>query len=142
MNIDVIIIAGFLLLNLGVGLYYGRGVKTIKEYATGGRNFNTATLTATIVATWIGGSGFALSLSETYVQGIWYVVAGSGYAINLLVVSYFLNKKAEEFEDCISVAEAMGKLYGDKIRIITAISSIASTIAVLSLTDQSILNNF
>ena len=48
-DVDIAIVVGFLLLNLGVGLYYGQGVKTIGEYALGGRNFTTATLTATVI---------------------------------------------------------------------------------------------
>jgi Na+/proline symporter/signal transduction histidine kinase len=132
-DLDIAIIAGFLILNLAVGLFYGRGIKNMKDYAIGNQKFNTSTLVATIVATWIGGSGFALSLSETYVNGIWYIFAGSGYAFNLLVVAYLFNKRIPEYNNSLSVAETMGKLYGQKVRIITAIASIASTIAVVAL---------
>ena len=132
-NIDTIIIVIFLAINLAVGFYYGRNVKTLRDYALGGRNYSTATLVATIVATWIGGSSFALSLSETYTQGLWYILAGSGYTFNLLVVAYFLNHRVSEFENSLTVAEGLGNLYGRRIRVITAIASIASTIAVLSL---------
>ena len=66
MSIDVLIVIIFLIINLVVGLYYGRKVKTVKEYALGGRNFNTATIAATIVATWIGGSSFGINLYGTY----------------------------------------------------------------------------
>lgn len=132
-NIDTTIIVIFLAINLAVGFYYGRNVKTLRDYALGGRNYSTATLVATIVATWIGGSSFALSLSETYTQGLWYILAGSGYTFNLLVVAYFLNHRVNEFENSLTVAEGLGNLYGRRIRVITAIASIASTIAVLSL---------
>ena len=33
MNIDIAIIVAFLGVNLAVGLYYGRGVKTMQDYA-------------------------------------------------------------------------------------------------------------
>ena len=59
MNIDIAIVVGFLVLNLGIGLYHGRGVKSIKDYALGDRNFSTSALGATTVATTIGG-GFLL----------------------------------------------------------------------------------
>ncbi|PCJ29434.1 MAG: hypothetical protein COA94_01535 [Rickettsiales bacterium] len=51
-GVDMAIVVVFLLINLGVGLYYGQGVKNIKDYALGGRNFSTATLTATVIASW------------------------------------------------------------------------------------------
>ena len=43
-DVDIAIVAVFLLLNLSVGLYYGRGVTSIADYALGGRNFSTAAL--------------------------------------------------------------------------------------------------
>ena len=51
MNIDIIIVVSFLLLTLAVGLSHGQKVKTLKDYALGGRNFSTGALIATIVAT-------------------------------------------------------------------------------------------
>ena len=65
-NIDIIIIISFLAINLVAGFYSGRGIKTIKEYAIGNRNFSTATIAATIIATWIGSGFFYSAISETY----------------------------------------------------------------------------
>ena len=64
-DIDIAIVAGFLALNLCVGLYYGKGVKNIKDYALGNQKFTTASLTATIVATWVGGNFFAFLVSKS-----------------------------------------------------------------------------
>lgn len=57
-DIDILIIVGFLLLTLIIGLGHGYKVKTIEQYALGGRNFSTGALIATIVASWIGGGTF------------------------------------------------------------------------------------
>lgn len=57
-NIDSAIFIGFLLINVAFSLFYGRGITTIKEYAVGDRNFSTATIAATLVATWVSGSDF------------------------------------------------------------------------------------
>ena len=35
-DIDIAIVFGFLFINLIIGLFYGRGVKNIKDYALGG----------------------------------------------------------------------------------------------------------
>lgn len=56
--VDIGIFAVFLAITLVVGLSYGRSVKTIRDYALGGKNFSTVTLVATIVATYSSGSGF------------------------------------------------------------------------------------
>jgi len=43
-NIDVIIVIGFLTLNLICGLLSGYGIKNVREYAIGNKNFSTATI--------------------------------------------------------------------------------------------------
>ena len=63
-DLDIAIVVCFLFVNLAVGLYYGRRVTTIEDYALGGRNFSTGTLVSTIVATWASGSMFFITLSK------------------------------------------------------------------------------
>ena len=122
MNIDIAIVVGFLILTLVVGLGHGQRVKTIKDYALGGRNFSTAALVATIVATWVSGSGFVVALSKTYTDGLHYKVASTGIAISFLIISYVLIPRMGEFLGKTSIAESMGDLYGQKVRLITAIA--------------------
>ena len=71
MNIDIAIVVTFLILTLVVGLGHGQKVKTIKDYALGGRNFSTGALVATIVATQASGSGFFTTLSNTYANAFY-----------------------------------------------------------------------
>ena len=132
-DIDVIIVTLFLVVNLSVGLYYGKGIKTLKEYAIGNRNFSTATIAATIIATWISGSFFTVSLAQTYKEGIWFIPAAFGDVISLLIIGHIFAPRMKEFFGSLSVAESMGGLYGKNIRIITAISSIAQAIAMTAL---------
>ena len=49
-TLDIAILAIFLLITLIVGMGHGRQVKSIKDYALGGKNFSTIPLVATIVA--------------------------------------------------------------------------------------------
>ena len=121
-DIDIAIVVGFLILTLIVGLGHGQKVKTIKDYALGGRNFSTAALVATIVATWVSGSGFVVALSKTYTDGLHYKVASTGIAISFLIISYVLIPRMGEFLGKTSIAEAMGDLYGKKVRLITAVA--------------------
>jgi Na+/proline symporter/signal transduction histidine kinase len=132
-NIDSAIFISFLVLNLVVGLWYSKGTKTMKEYAIGNRDFSTATLAATLVATWISGSFFTTSVSETYKEGLWFFFAALGEVGALSITAIFLAPRIKEFFDSLSVAEVMGKLYGEKIRIVTAICSIAQSVGMTSL---------
>jgi Na+/proline symporter len=114
-NIDAAIIIVFLVINLVVGIYSGKNIKTIKEYAVGNRNFSTATIAATIIATWISGSDFAVAISETYKEGLWYLVAGAGDIFALLIIAHIFGPRMKEFFGDLSVAESMGNMYGKKL---------------------------
>lgn len=128
MSLDITIVLGFLLLNLIVGLHYGRNVNNITDYALGNRNFSTATLTATVIATWIGGSSFGMNLYGTYNQGMYFVIPGLADAVSFLIVGYFMAPRLSQFLGKLSIAEAMGDLYNDSVRGISAISAIIPAI--------------
>ncbi|KJV54553.1 solute symporter family protein [Orientia chuto str. Dubai] len=124
LNIDLILVGLFLIINLAIGLWYGKGVKSIKDYALGGKNFSTTALTATLIATWVGGSTFNFVLYETYALGILALLSVIGHILNFLITAYVLIPRMQEFFGKLSVAEVMGDLYGKHVRIITATCSI------------------
>ena len=132
-DIDVVIVLGFLAISLAVGLYKGSGVKNISDYALGGRNFSTATLTAAIVATWIGGDNFSLCLSETYSQGLRFVLSSFGALTCFLLIAHIYVPRMQEFLGDLSVAESMGKLYGNGARVITALAGFVLLITLVSM---------
>jgi Na+/proline symporter/predicted nucleic acid-binding Zn-ribbon protein len=128
MNIDIAIVAVFLFLNLSVGLYYGRGVTNIKEYALGGRNFTTAALVSTIVATAVTGSMFTIGICRTYTDGLYDLLPTCGIALSLCLSAAFIIPRMKSFLGSISIAEALGDRYGKHVRIITAIGAIIANI--------------
>ncbi|MFN9477787.1 MAG: sodium:solute symporter family protein, partial [Rickettsiales bacterium] len=119
MQFDISIISLFLIINLVAGVYSGRGIKTIKEYAIGDRNFGTATIAATIIATWISGSFFTVCISQTYKEGVWFLPAALGDVLSLIIIGYVFAPRMKEFFGSLSVAETMGNLYGRNVRLIT-----------------------
>ena len=132
LNIDSTIFLVFIIVNLVVGLFYGFGIKNIKEYAIGNRNFSTMTIAATLVATWISGSTFFTNLSQTYNNGLYYIWAITGASLGLLLIAWFFAPRLSEFMGKISIAEAMGDLFGKKVRIITAISGCIGTTGIMA----------
>jgi Na+/proline symporter/signal transduction histidine kinase len=124
LNVDAAIFIGFLGINLIVGLYCGKGVKTIKDYALGGRNFSTVALVSTIVATTVTGSSFFIILSQTYSNGSPFMIASASQAISIIVTALFIVPRMGEFMGSLSIAEVMGNLYGKTARLITAVSGI------------------
>ncbi|NDE19105.1 MAG: hypothetical protein EB000_01500, partial [Alphaproteobacteria bacterium] len=141
-DLDTIVIIGFLIINLIFGLFSSRGIKNIKEYAIGSRNFSTATISATIIATWIGGGFFYSAISETYKEGLWHLIARFGDVLTLLIVGYIIAPRIGEFLGKISVAEIMGELYGKKIKFITAIASILLSVGYVAVQIKALIELF
>ncbi len=131
-NIDTIIFIGFLVANLILGLSSSRGIKTIKDYAVGDRNFSTATIVATIVATWASGEFFYSNIYETYTIGLHAIWIAIGDVLCLLLIGVFFAPRMGEFLGKLSIAEAMGDLYGNRIRIITAISGFIGAAGIIA----------
>ena len=141
-DLDTILIISFLIVNLIFGLFSSRGIKNIKEYAIGSRNFSTATIAATIIATWIGGGFFYSAISETYKEGLWHLIARFGDVLTLLIVGYIIAPRIGEFLGKISVAEIMGELYGKKIKFITAIASILLSVGYVAVQIKALIELF
>ncbi len=132
-NLDSTIFIGFLAVTVVIGLFSSRGTNTIKQYAVGDRNFSTATIVATIVATWISGEFFYSSISEAYVNGLYSIWIALGDPLYLLCIGLFFAPRMGEFLGNLSVAEAMGDLYGKHVRIITAIASVIGTAGLVGI---------
>jgi len=127
MSVDAFIVAGYLALTLYIGLGHGSKIKTIKDYALGGRNFSTTALVSTITATYASGSGFFTNLSQIYFEGFYYVVIFSFMSVELLLIALIFVPKMGRFLGTTSVAEAMGNFYGKEARIITAFAGAISS---------------
>ena len=110
LNIDLTIFVVFLAVNLAVGLSYGRGIKNIREYAVGNRNFSTATIAATVIATCVGGGFFSGGIAESYRQGLYFIIPAIGEPLALIIIGYFLAPRLAEFLGTLSVAEALGSI--------------------------------
>ena len=133
-SIDSIIFIGFLIANITLGLTSSRGVNNIREYAVGDRNFSTATLVATIVATWISGEVFFTGVIESYNQGLRFILINViGCFMYFLLIGWFLAPRMGEFLGKLSIAEAMGDLFGKRVRIITALAGFIGVAGIISI---------
>ena len=132
LNIDMIIFGLFLVINLSIGLFSSRRVNSLRDYAVGRKDFSTATLTATIVVSWLAGMYVFEILEYTYRDGLYFIIVVSGASICLWLVG-LLAVRMREFLKNISVAEAMGDLYGRTVQIITGISGGLSVITLVAM---------
>lgn len=135
-SLDSILFGIFLLANLILGLLAGRHVKSLRDFSIGNKDFSTATLTSTIVATWIGGGFMFYGLQNIYTNGLQFIIPMIGGSLCLLFTGQVLAVRMGEFLNKLSVAEAMGDLYGPAIRVITAISGILKSIGSIAIQFQ------
>lgn len=73
-NIPLIIVGAFLVLTLVVGIYFSRRKTTFREHAVGNKEFATATLVATVLATAYSGGGLLRTVECVYNLGLWWIV--------------------------------------------------------------------
>ena len=126
-SISLNFIIGLLFLNLLIVFLSRKKNLTIKQYALGGRKFSTITLTTTIVATWISGDYFFITLGEVYTTGLLYALGCLGIPFSLFITGYLFAPRMKEFLGELSIASFMGKAYGKNVRLITVFSG--STLA-------------
>ncbi len=132
LDIDLVAIILFLITTLGIGLWYGKGVTSLQDYALGGRRFSTSAIAVTLIVTYISGSAFSLIMSEIYTVGILLIASLVINVTSLFFCSCVLAPKMKGFLGKLSVAEVMGNLYGKYVRIITAVCSVIMSVTIIA----------
>ncbi|XWN35482.1 MAG: hypothetical protein ROO73_01705 [Roseivirga sp.] len=134
--IDIGLLGAFLFATLILGIQAGRRVASFRIFAVGDKDFSTATLSATIVSTWISGGFFLYTLSHVYTKGLHFVISIAGTILCLLIIGRMIAARMGEFMNNLSVAEAMGDMYGPLVRIITAVTGILGRVGYLAVQFQ------
>ncbi|MCW5827493.1 MAG: sodium:solute symporter family protein [Gemmatimonadaceae bacterium] len=93
MTQPVLALAGFLALQLGIGVWLSRRIATEDDYLVGGRRFGYLLATFSIFATWFGAETVIGSAGETYSHGVSLASAEPfGYGLCLVLMGLFLAK--------------------------------------------------
>ncbi len=122
LSFDHIIVYIFLLSMLIAGLYVGRKVKDIKDYSIANKNFGTSVLLLTMLATTIGGGSSSGLAAKIYQHGIIVLFAFLAVPISIFLVGKFIIPRIINFEENdLSMADIMGRFYGEKAKIFTGI---------------------
>tara|TARA_A100000171_G_C2136053_1_gene150342 strand:+ start:1406 stop:4078 length:2673 start_codon:yes stop_codon:yes gene_type:complete len=130
-TIDLAIIISYLLVTLLVGLYQGRKIRTMKDYAIADRNYTTPVMVATIFATWIGGGSTIGLVEKVAITGFSYLVLFLGEPINKLIMARIFAPKMERFEGLISVGDIMEQCYGKACKIVTGFAGSFLSVGLL-----------
>lgn len=121
---DIAIVALYLLLTLCLGLYVARTVKTPEIYRTGGRQYSSWIVFATLSASFIGG-GFTIGLSEkTFLYGVAFIIAIWGFSLKEILIAALIVPRLKPFHQAETVGDIMAIAFGQKAKLITGIASV------------------
>lgn len=119
--IDTGIVAVYLALVLGMGLWAGRSIKSVEEYAVAGRSYGSLIIFATMSASFIGG-GFSIGNAEkVFLFGIANILGLWGFSLKEILVARVIAPRMGNFPDAISVGDIMATTYGKVGKVITGI---------------------
>ncbi|MGI2257194.1 sodium:solute symporter family transporter [Candidatus Cardinium hertigii] len=125
------IVAAFLGLTFLMGIYFSRKKTTFKEYAIGNKQFATATLVATVLATIFGGGGLMRNVTCTHELGLpWIVLTLDCFGLWIIAK---LALRMGPFMQHLSMADTIGNVYGKYPRIVAALFSICNCIVSVSI---------
>jgi Na+/proline symporter/signal transduction histidine kinase/CheY-like chemotaxis protein len=132
-NVDSVLVLGYLAFTLYIGIGYGKGTKSIESFALGGRNFSTSALVATVTATYVSGSSFVIGITQGYQDGLLKFFASSGTVCAIFMTAFIFIPRMGEFLGDFSIAESMRKMFGSKVGVITACSGIMISVGFVAM---------
>ncbi|MGI2257695.1 sodium:solute symporter family protein, partial [Candidatus Cardinium hertigii] len=130
-NMAIVIVGAFLGLTLLMGIYFSRKRTTFREYAIGNKQFATATLVATVLATFFEGGGLIRNVECIHDLGLWFIVVLLIVPFGMCTISK-LSLRMGPFMQHFSTAETMGSIYGRYPRFITVLVSICRNIVLIT----------
>ncbi|MGI2262337.1 sodium:solute symporter family protein [Candidatus Cardinium hertigii] len=132
-NIPLLMVLAFLFVTLTIGLYISKKDTTFRAYAVGTQKFHTTTLIATVLATSFGGGSLMRELPNIYDQGIQYIFLTVAISIAGWYILNLLALHMGPFMQHLSMAETIGSIYGQYLRMITALLTTCCCIGIVAI---------
>jgi SSS family solute:Na+ symporter len=110
--IDIVIVAIYLVVILGIGLWAGRQQKDLADYAVVGRSYGSLIIFATMSASFIGGGFSTGNAQKVFLFGIANIIGLWGFSLKEILVALFVAPKMDRFPNAISVGDIMATAYG------------------------------
>jgi SSS family solute:Na+ symporter len=122
--LDYAIIILYLSAVLLLGLWSGRGMKSLQDFAVSHRSYTSMVIFATLSASFIGG-GFSIGNAEKVFRlGIVNIVALWGFSLKELLVAGFIAPRMSNFPGVISTGDIMERGYGRAAKVVTGFFSV------------------
>ena len=122
--IDTAIVAIYLAVVLGVGLWVGRRQHSLDEYAVAARSFGPFVIFATMSASFIGGGFSTGNAEKVFLFGVANIVGLWGFSLKEILVALYVAPKMDRFPTAISVGDIIATAYGKVGRVITGLCAL------------------
>ncbi len=128
---EKIIVIVYLIAVLLIGLWAGRGMKGMQDFALAGKSFGMLVIFATLSASFIGG-GFSMGNAEkVFLIGVSNIVALWGFSIKEILVARYIAPRMGQYPQAISVGDIMHQHYGRGARLFSGFFAIALCAGIL-----------
>lgn len=118
---DIAIVIAYFVIVLYFGTFKTGKINNIRDYAVSKGRFSTAVLVAGLFAAWVSGGMTIGFIEKIHTVGLIISFSMFGAVIQSLLLSEFIIKKLEPYQNCISVGEIIEKIYGKYARIISGV---------------------
>jgi len=116
-----------------VGLWAGRNVKTLKDYALANKSFGVGVLTMTFLATRIDGRSLMNYPDHFATNGLFYFTATIGAIIALLLFGLYIAPSFVHFPNAITTGDLADDLYGKRSRVVVGIIGTLHNFALITI---------
>ncbi len=128
LNLDLMIIALYFMILLGVGYYASRKVKGMEDYAIAGRSLGYPVLLGTLIGTAIGAAATVGKAGKAYDVGIAIFIATFSYGIGL--IAFGTIAPTIRRIKIWTIPDALELRYGKVLRLVTAFVMVLAVIAL------------
>lgn len=106
---------------LTLGIWAGRGVKSMRDYAVANRSYSAPVMSIAFLATMIGGTSTIGFVESIHKDGIILLIADLGFVFSYMLIALWIAPRIHRFSGLISVGEIMKVLYGKNAQLLTSI---------------------
>jgi len=122
--IDIVVVAVYLVFILGLGVYAGRQLDSLEQYAVVSRSFGPFVIFATMSASFIGGGFSTGNAQKVFLFGIANIVGLWGFSLKEILVARYVAPKMDRFPTAISVGDIMATAYGKVGKVVTGLCAL------------------
>lgn len=126
-----ILIFVYLIIIVGIGVYFKRHTKNMEDFALAGRNLGTPVLVGTLFASYIGGATVVGWTGSFYTMGFDWWFSGIGAILGIVAATFLLAERFRKFEQ-FTVPDMLALRYNNSTRYVSAFMIIVGDIATVT----------